>query len=243
MHNFWWRYRRFWKQLGSWAFKILTAIALSVSLLIVLHSIGFAALHPRVSEILESLNNYGNILTITIALVTMALILNQIKLADEANRLTPRINWVEALSRHIKERSIASQPINPEIEAYFLNSAMDIFNFLYELKRPMRFSDKSELSEFFVTFIKPEIRSFELSSEGYRQNKTYKSIGASYSMADIQKILKVIFVSTAQYTSLLDDFYRMYQEEVDVIINEQLFKIEKEVPQGQASPSQNDNEA
>ncbi|CAG0988790.1 hypothetical protein FLAV_02185 [Flavobacteriales bacterium] len=176
---------------------------------------------------LNNINKYGNIFTITIALVTVFLILNQIALALEANKLTPKTKWIENFDSHLKElkEDKTSQQISAMIHKYFQRNAEDIFDFLYGLELTMRVNNEKELADFFNVFLKDKVREFELDSNGYHQNnKSYKSLDTSYSITDIQKILPYLLKPTRSYQTLESDFAKLYKNEVTKMIQENELK-------------------
>jgi len=199
---------------------------LFVALSIVCFFLAFQSINlpVNITSIFEDINKYGNIFTITIALITVGLILNQIKLAVIANKLTPQLKWTEKFEIFLKDEKPSSQKISSMIQNYFLKNAEGIFDFLYASERPMKISNKTELISFFNQFLKTKVREFELDSDGYHQNnRTYKSLGTSYSFTDIQKILRFVLKSTNNYQTLESDFSRLYISEVDKM-NEELNK-------------------
>lgn len=175
----------------------------------------------KLTSFLDNINKYGNIFTITIALVTVGLILNQIKLAVEANKLTPRTKWTENFDKFFKDKKPSSQKISSMIQTYFLKNADDIFDFLYALESPLRIDNVKELTDFFNAFLKDKVREFELDSDGYHQNnKTYKSHDTSYSITDIQKVLPFVLKPSRNYQTLENDFSDLYKSEVNKMIEE-----------------------
>jgi hypothetical protein len=180
----------------------------------------------KLTLFLENISKYGNIFTITIALITVGLILNQITLAVEANKLTPRANWTENFEKFFKDKKPSSQQISSMIQTYFLKNADDLFDFLYSLETPLRIDNIKELTDFFNTFLKDKVREFELDSDGYHQNnKNYKSLDTSYSYTDIQKILPFVLKPTKNYQTLESDFSNLYKTEVNKMIQENGLKI------------------
>lgn len=176
---------------------------------------------------LNNINKYGNIFTITIALITVYLILNQIALALEANKLTPKSKWIENFDSYLRElkEDKTSQQISSMIYKYFQRNAEDIFDFLYGLEFTMRVTNEKELTEFFNVFLKDKVREFELDSNGYHQNnKSYKSLDTSYSITDIQKILPYLLKPTRSYQTLESDFAKLYKNEVTKMIEENELK-------------------
>lgn len=179
----------------------------------------------KLASFLENINKYGNIFTITIALITVGLILNQITLAVEANKLTPQAKWTENFEKFFKDKKPSSQKISSMIQTYFLKNSDDLFNFLYALEIPLRVSSTKELTNFFNTFLKEKVREFELESDGYHQNnKSYKSLDTSYSYTDIQKILPFLLKTTRNYQTLESDFDNLYKNEVKKMIEESKLK-------------------
>lgn len=175
----------------------------------------------KLTSFLDNINKYGNIFTITIALLTVGLILNQITLAVEANKLTPRTKWIENFEKYFKDKRPSSQKISSMIQTYFLKNADDIFDFLYTLNTPLRIDNKKELTDFFNNFLKDKVREFELDSDGYYQNnKSYKSLDTSYSITDIQKILPFVLKATRNYQSIENDLVSLYTAEVNKMIEE-----------------------
>jgi predicted restriction endonuclease len=174
----------------------------------------------KFTSFLDNINKYGNIFTITIALITVGLILNQITLAVEANKLTPRAQWTENFERYFKDQKPSSQKISSIIQTYFLKNANDIFDFLYALDTPLRIDNSEQLTNFFNVFLKGKVREFELASDGYHQNQSYKSLNTSYSITDIQKVLQYVLKATRNYQTLENDLINLYIAEVNKMIEE-----------------------
>ncbi|MBM3453005.1 MAG: hypothetical protein FJX84_07670 [Bacteroidetes bacterium] len=176
------------------------------------------------TSFLDNINKYGNIFTITIALITVGLILNQITLAVEANKLTPRAQWTENFEKFFKDKRPSSQKISSIIQTYFLKNADDIFDFLYALDTPLRIDKSAQLNNFFNVFLKGKVREFELASDGYHQNQSYKSLDTSYSITDIQKVLPYVLKATRNYQTLENDLINLYKAEVNKMIEEHRLK-------------------
>lgn len=78
---------------GKFLFIPITIVFITLSIIIIY--LAFQNISPaeKLTSFLDNINKYGNSFTITIALIKVGLILNQIKLAVEAIKLTPRAQW------------------------------------------------------------------------------------------------------------------------------------------------------
>lgn len=213
------------EKIGKVLFYLITLFFIVLS--VICFSLAFQNLCPvsKLTSFLDNINRYGNIFTITIALITVGLVLSQITLAVEANKLTPRSNWTDSFEKFFNNKKSTSQKISPMIQTYFLKNSDDIFDYLYNLQTPLKIANARELTDFFNTFLKGKVREFELDSDGYHQNhKTYKSFGSSYSLTDIQKIIPFILKPTGNYQMLENDLSDLYLAEVNKMIEENKLK-------------------
>jgi len=213
------------EKFGKFLFVPITISFISFSIICIYLAFKNICPAEKLASFLDNINKYGNIFTITIALVTVGLILNQIKLAVEANKLTPRTQWTDNFEKYFKDKKPSSQKISSMIQTYFLKKSDDIFDFLYSLDTPLRIDNKKELTNFFNDFIKAKVREFELDSDGYHQNnRSYKSLDTSYSITDIQKVLPFVLKATRNYQSLENDLINLYKTEVNKMIEEHKLK-------------------
>lgn len=213
------------EKFGKFLFVPITISFITLSIICIYLAFQNICPTEKLTSFLDNVNKYGNIFTITIALITVGLILNQITLAVEANKLTPRAQWTENFEKYFKDKKPSSQKISSMIQTYFLKNADDIFDFLYTLDIPLRINNKKELTDFFNKFLKDKVREFELDSDGYHQNnRSYKSLDTSYSITDIQKVLPFVLKATRNYQTLENDLVSLYKAEVNKMIEEHKLK-------------------
>lgn len=156
------------------------------------------------TSFLKNLNKYGNILTITIALITVAFILNQIKEARTSNKNTIRLKWEEIMENFLSGNNVSNQ----SMKIHFANFYSDIFDFLYDINpSTLRINNIAELKWFYEKFVKQKINDFELFSLGYNaDNKKLEP----YSITEITKIIEKILKPSSSYPSLIKDFQNLY---------------------------------
>ncbi|MBI5539035.1 MAG: hypothetical protein HY951_03185 [Bacteroidia bacterium] len=149
--------------------------------------------------------SYKDIHSLTLAVLGIYLVIEQIEIAFYANRITSRLEWKSRLENKLKDFD------NIIIKNYFSEKSNEIFDFL--LHNNLRVSNIRQLKKFFKKFLNDKIEDFEKSTNQYNTNSChYEKPDQSYSIEGVKTLVTDLIDPEISYVNFTKNFNKLYMK-------------------------------
>jgi hypothetical protein len=211
---------RFLKRFVRIGIIISLSISLVISILVICHECqsytisltleGFKFFFSRITLdgielFISQFEPFSSIYGLTIALIGIFLIIDQIEISTHQKGIKSFDSWKENIDKVLKEY----EESNPAIYKHIDGNITKIYDFISSVG--FRIENKSNLKRFMNKFIVNNIDEFETYSIAYiKKNGIYDSKNTSYARTDVQKLLSLIVDPDVHYMSYWRDFTKIY---------------------------------